>query len=330
MTTSTSIPRIVALFPGQGSQRVGMGKELIDASPIARNLFRRADDALGFSLSTLCVEGPSEELTRTEYAQPAILTVSTICFEMLRDQVAFNVVAAAGHSLGEYSALVATGALDFEDAVRIVHRRGTYMQSAVPAGIGKMAAILGKELSTIEEARARVTTGVVEVANDNSPGQIVVSGNAAAVDELLKLMAPVKSVELPVSAPFHCSLMQPAAELLRADIQNLSLRDPASPIIANVTAEPTQSAAQIKELLYRQVCGTVRWVESMQRARALIADGMGPGATWIECGFGTTLAGLMKRIDPTIKPMGTQTLADITAVTSYLSGERVSATAPAA
>lgn len=312
-TTLSAEPLIVALFPGQGSQRVGMGKELAEESPLARELFDRADKALGLPLSRLCFEGPAEELTKTEIAQPAILTVSTICFQLLKERVPFKLACAAGHSLGEYSALVATEALSFEDAVRLVHHRGQYMQSAVPAGVGKMAAVMGKEVAVIEAARAQVSAGVVDIANNNSVGQIVISGDAAAVDELLKILAPVKAIELPVSAPFHCALMQPAAERLREELATVSFSDPTSPIIANVIASHTQSANEIRELLYQQVCGTVRWVESMQYAASFA-----PSALWVECGYGTTLAGLMKRIDSTIKISSTQTLDDIAAVASLL------------
>lgn len=316
MTTShaaSTTPLVVALFPGQGSQRVGMGKELAERSPLARELFDRADAALGFSLSTLCFEGPGEELTKTEIAQPAILTVSTICYQLLQEQSPFTLACTAGHSLGEYSALVATNALSFEDAVRLVHHRGQYMQTAVPAGVGKMAAVMGKDIGALEAARAQVTTGVVDIANNNSLGQIVISGDAAAVDELLKLISPVKSIELPVSAPFHCALMQPAADRLRAEIATTTFRHPIAPIIANVTAKPTQSATEIQDLLYHQVCGTVRWVESMQYAATFA-----PTAQWIEFGYGTTLAGLMKRIEPTIKIAGTQSLEDISGLGAVL------------
>lgn len=308
-------PLVVALFPGQGSQRVGMGKELVERSPLARDLFDRADAALGFSLSGLCFEGPADELTKTEIAQPAILTVSTICYQLLQEKSPFTLACAAGHSLGEYSALVATNALSFEDAVRLVHHRGQYMQTAVPAGVGKMAAVMGKDITALEAARAQVTTGVVDIANNNSLGQIVISGNAAAVDELLQLLAPVKSIELPVSAPFHCALMQPAADRLRAEIATTTFRDPVAPIIANVTAAPTRSAMEIQELLYHQVCGTVRWVESMQYAATFA-----PHAQWIEFGFGTTLAGLMKRIDSAVKIASTQSLDDISGLAATLSG----------
>lgn len=314
-TALANAPLVVALFPGQGSQRVGMGKELAERSPLARELFDRADAALGFSLSRLCFEGPAEELTKTEIAQPAILTVSTICYQLLLEQTPFTLACAAGHSLGEYSALVATNALSFEDAVRLVHHRGQYMQTAVPAGVGKMAAVMGKDIAALEAARAQVTTGVVDIANNNSLGQIVISGDTAAVDELLQLLAPVKSIELPVSAPFHCALMQPAADRLRAEIATTSFCNPTAPIIANVTAAPTQSASEIKELLYHQVCGTVRWVESMQYAATFA-----PSAQWIEFGYGTTLAGLMKRIDPAIKIAGTQSLDEIGGVTTMLGG----------
>lgn len=315
LAASASTPLVVALFPGQGSQRVGMGKELAERSPLARELFDRADAALGFSLSHLCFEGPAEELTRTEIAQPAILTVSTICYQLLQGQAPFTLACAAGHSLGEYSALVATNALSFEDAVRLVHHRGQYMQTAVPAGVGKMAAVMGKDIAALEAARANVTSGVVDIANNNSLGQIVISGDVAAVDELLKLLAPVKSIELPVSAPFHCALMKPAADQLQAEIATVPFRDPVAPIIANVTATATHSATEIQDLLYHQVCGTVRWVESMQYGATFA-----PTAQWIEFGYGTTLGGLMKRIDPSIKVASTQSPDEIAAVAATLSG----------
>jgi [acyl-carrier-protein] S-malonyltransferase len=212
----TSNNRILALFPGQGSQKVGMGREFFDQLPFARELFEMAGDALGFSLSEICFEGPLERLTATEIVQPAILTVSTICFQAAKQLLgdALQPAAAAGHSLGEYSALVAAGALDFCDAVRLVHKRGRYMQAAVPAGEGKMMAVLGKDPAELEETIAKIA-GTVQIANINAPGQIVVSGAAAAVDALKSQLPGTKMIELTVSAPFHCALMEPAQRSLR-------------------------------------------------------------------------------------------------------------------
>ena len=211
--------RILALFPGQGSQKVGMGKALYDGAPLARDIFHQADQALGFSLSKICFEGPAEELTRTAVAQPAILTVSTICFELAKQKVGsqLNIVAAAGHSLGEYSALVAAGALTFNDAVRLVNQRGTYMQEAVPAGVGAMVAVMGATEPELEEHCHAISAELgqtVELANVNTKEQIVVAGSKSGIEALTARLSAFRTVPLAVSAPFHCSLMRPAAERL--------------------------------------------------------------------------------------------------------------------
>jgi len=287
--------KIIGLFPGQGSQKVGMGKQLWDSSEIAKRYFAIADEVLGFSLSKICFEGPAENLTATAVAQPAILTVSTICYEIFRaSSPSLTLAAAAGHSLGEYSALVAAGALKFEDAVLLVHKRGTYMQEAVPVGTGKMAAVLGKEVADIEATLKGVTSGVVQVANVNAPGQVVIAGAAAAVDEAAKALGG-KVIELPVSAPFHCSLMKLAEERLALDLAKVPLQTAKFPVYSNFSTEPLTSPEAIREALRLQVCGRVRWVESMTRAIAECAPEMA-----IEFGAGNVLAGLLKRISPAV------------------------------
>lgn len=280
--------KIIALFPGQGSQKIGMGKDLFDQYDLAKNLFAKADQALGFSLSEICFNGPEDSLKNTAIAQPAILTVSVICYELSKQH--FNPCAAAGHSLGEYSALVAAGALKFEDAVLLVHKRGKYMQEAVPVGAGKMVAVLGKEISEIEAAIKQVNSGVVEIANINAPGQVVVAGAKNAVEDFAKILGG-KIIELAVSAPFHCALMQPAAEKLATDLDQMQISDCKFPVYSNVTANPVIKAAEIRQALKDQVCSKVRWVESMQN---LVAQAQPESA--VEFGAGNVLTGLLKRI----------------------------------
>ncbi len=289
---------IFALFPGQGSQKVGMGKELHERYETAKRLFRVADEALGFSLSSICFEGPADKLTLTEITQPAILTVSTICFEIAKAESgsAFPAVAAAaGHSLGEYSALVAAGALTFEDAVVLVNKRGRYMQEAVPVGTGKMVAVLGKEVSEIEAALVNEGDKVAEVANINAPGQIVVAGSVSGVNAFIEKLGTAKVIELPVSAPFHCSLMKPAEERLREDLRSVSIKTPAFPVYQNFSATAVTDAETIRENLARQVCGRVRWVECVENAVRETT----PAAVW-EFGAGNVLTGLVKRINSAV------------------------------
>jgi [acyl-carrier-protein] S-malonyltransferase len=307
--------QIIALFPGQGSQSVGMGRELHAKSDLARHYFSVADEQLGISLSSLCFDGPIEKLTATAIAQPAILTVSVICFELFR-QARLNspapshqVIGAAGHSLGEYSALVAAGSLRFEDAVLLVHKRGTYMQEAVAAGEGAMAAVLGREVGEIEAALAQVSQGVVEIANINSPGQIVIAGSRAAVEQAVGILGG-KVVMLPVSAPFHCALMKPAEENLAKDLSALSISAPAFPVYSNFSAEPMTEPQQIRDALRLQVCGRVRWVESMERAIKELA----PEACY-EFGQGEVLTGLMKRINKTLPRVNIGSLEQVGAYT---------------
>jgi [acyl-carrier-protein] S-malonyltransferase len=287
---------IFALFPGQGSQKVGMGKDLVETYPLAQELFAKADDALGFSLSSICFEGPLEKLTLTEIAQPAILTVSTICFRLFQQsqKAASNtIVAAAGHSLGEYSALVAAEALSFEDAVRLVNKRGKYMQEAVPVGTGRMVAVLGKEVAEIEAALPSSGGEIAQIANINAPGQIVVAGSVQGVQEFITNLGAAKVIELTVSAPFHCDLMKQAEEKLRADLATVEIKTPIFPVYQNYTSEASSNPETIRENLALQVCGRVRWVECVQHAIAHHK----PESVW-EYGAGNVLTGLVKRIEP--------------------------------
>ena len=297
--TNSSSP-IAFLFPGQGSQAVGMGKELADSYPVARRTFEEADDALGYKLSQLCFEGPEEKLKLTEITQPAILTASIAAWHVLREK-GLSADFLAGHSLGEYSAHVAAGTFTFADAVRTVRNRGKYMQEAVPVGVGAMAAILGMPLDQVLEisnqaANSAARGEVCQAANINSPEQIVISGNAAAVDRAIGLAVErgaKKAVRLPVSAPFHCSLMQPAQDRLALDLNALTFQNPSSscPLVCNVDAAIVNSAEASRETLIHQVTGSVRWEPSVRR---LIENGVG---LFIEVGPGKVLWGLMRQID---------------------------------
>ena len=292
MTLSTS--RLAFLFPGQGSQAVGMGKELAEKYPAARQTFDEADEALGYKLSQLCFEGPEDHLRLTEITQPAILAASVAAYRVLREQgLQPNFV--AGHSLGEYSAHVAAGTFSFADAVRAVRDRGKYMQEAVPVGVGAMAAILGMDLDKVAALCSDAAQGeVCEPANINSPGQIVISGHASAVERALKLAGEggaKKAVLLPVSAPFHCSLMKPAQDRLAGDLQALQFHDPSCPVVCNVDAKPVVGAADSRDALIRQVTGSVKWEQSVL---LLIAKGV---QAFVEVGPGKVLWGLMRQID---------------------------------
>ncbi len=273
------------LFPGQGSQQVGMGKDIYDSSPLARDLFAVADETLGFELSRICFEGPEEALKYTPNTQPAILTVSYIIFKLLARVPDI----AAGHSLGEYSALVAAGALRFQDALRLVHKRGRYMQEAVPVGRGAMAAIIGLSRTEVEATLVRVTSGLVEIANWNSEDQIVIAGEREAVEEALQLFPKARSVLLPVSAPFHTSLMKRAEEKLACDLDVVEFQDLNFPIINNVDARLIRKGHEARDGLKRQVSRPVRWYEIMVQ---LGKEGV---TTGVELGPGKVLTGLMKR-----------------------------------
>jgi [acyl-carrier-protein] S-malonyltransferase len=291
---------IAFLFPGQGSQKVGMGRALAAAYPEARAVYQEADAALGLPLSRLCFEGPEEELTLTAHAQPAILATSVAALRALERTSDRRPGVVAGHSLGEYSALVAAGALRLADAVRLVHLRGKLMQEAVPAGAGAMAAILGLSAEEVEAACAAVRAelgGVVSPANLNGGGQVVIAGGKAAVDRamaLCKERGAKRALPLAVSAPFHCALMQPAADRLAAALAEVEISRPAVPVVTNVEARPTQDPAAVRRLLALQVTAPVRWEESFQQLVAM-------GATEaLEVGAGNVLAGLGKRIDPAL------------------------------
>jgi [acyl-carrier-protein] S-malonyltransferase len=287
------------LFPGQGSQRVGMGKELAIRFATARAVFAEADAALGEKLSTTCWDGPEDQLTLTANTQPAILTNSIAVLRTLEAEKGLTFDIVAGHSLGEWSALVAAGALDFADAVRLTRLRGKFMQEAVPSGQGAMAAIMGLAQSDLDAICAEAANGeVVSPANLNGAGQIVIAGAAGAVDRavgLAKQKGAKRAVMLQVSAPFHCALMQPAADRLAAELEKISVREPRVPVVANVDAQLNTQAARIKALLVKQVTAPVRWEESVTKVAEL-------GATrGLELGSGAVLAGLVKRIAPTIK-----------------------------
>ena len=284
---------VAFVFPGQGSQQVGMGKSLAEAFHTSRAAFAEADDALGFSISKLCFEGPESELQLTANTQPAILATSIAALGPL---VARGVKPdwVAGHSLGEWSALVAAGSLSFADAVRTVRRRGQYMQEAVPVGTGAMAAILGLDLALIDAACREAAQGeVVAPANVNSPGQVVIAGHKGAVErasERCKAKGAKRAVPLPVSAPFHCALMQPAQDRLGPALAALRFSDPKPPLVNNVDADVVRDGAACRAGLVRQVSGTVRWQESVER---LAREGV---TTFVEVGPGSVLSGLVRKI----------------------------------
>lgn len=313
------------VFPGQGSQAVGMGAELAEAFGAARLVFEEVDDALGQRLSRLMFEGPEDELTLTENAQPALMAVSLALVRVLRDEagvaVADKADLVAGHSLGEYSALAAVETLDLADAARLLKRRGRAMQEAVPVGEGAMAALLGLDLEAVAAIAAEAAAGaegepeVCSPANDNAPGQVVVSGHAAAVEramELAREKGAKRCVPLPVSAPFHCALMAPAAEVMAEALAETVLRPPQVPLVANVTAAPVDSPETIRRLLVEQVTGMVRWRESVLAMKQAGVE------TIVELGAGKVLGGLARRIDRDLTGMSVGTPADIDALVASL------------
>ena len=297
--------KIAFLFPGQGSQAVGMGRELAERYPVAAQTFAEADAALGFPLSRLCFDGPEEELRLTENTQPAILTVSVAAARVLGEH-GVEPALAAGHSLGEWSAHVTAGTLSFADAVRAVRARGRAMQMAVPAGEGAMAAVLALPAALVAEAcaeAARETGLTVTAANFNSPGQTVISGAAAAVEKasgLCKAKGARRAVMLPVSAPFHCALMAPAQEEVARVLAGIELHGPRIPVAANVTGALVTTAEAARDALTRQVTGAVRWVDCMQALKSAGAE------LFIEVGPGKVLCGLLKQIDPELKSMNVE------------------------
>lgn len=289
--------KVAFVFPGQGAQKVGMGRSAFDASADARAVFEAADAALGEKLSTLCFEGPDDQLELTANTQPAVLTTSVALLRALGETPDVT----AGHSLGEYSANVCAGTVSFEDAVRVVRVRGTYMQEAVPVGEGAMAAVMGLDRETVDRVCAEVE-GTVEPVNYNSPGQIVVAGAAEAVERAAAALkeAGGKSIPLPVSAPFHSSLMRPAEQRLRPHLERIPFAAPRCPIYVNVDAAPVRSAAEARDALARQVSRPVRWEESVRR---MIDDGV---TLFVEVGPGRVLTGLIGRISKDVQKINVQ------------------------
>lgn len=309
------VSSIAFLFPGQGSQAIGMGKELAATYPVARQVFDEADEALGYKLSQLCFEGPDDQLRLTEITQPAILTVSVAAYRVLESEGILPGFV-AGHSLGEYSAHVAAGTIEFVDAVRTVRNRGKYMQEAVPVGEGAMAAILALPLEEIESACQEASQGLVcQAANVNSPDQIVISGAKPAVEraaELCKQKGAKRAIMLPVSAPFHCAMMQPAQDRLSEDLHALCFHAPRIPVMCNVDAKPVDTAEACRDALVRQVTGTVQWERLI---RALVGAGV---ELLVETGPGKVLTALMRQIDRSRTAMNVEDEASLQKLKNHL------------
>jgi len=311
--------KIAFLFPGQGSQAVGMGKDLVDTYPTAKAIFQEANDALGFDLSKLCFEGPEDDLKLTTNTQPAILTTSIAALRVFQEQIGLDVSFVAGHSLGEYSALVCAGALSFADAVQTVRKRGQFMQEAVPVGVGTMAAIMNLEQTKIEELCKQVSKpeNIAMLANLNSPDQYVISGHVDAINqvvELAKAAGAKRAMLLPVSAPFHSSLMKPAAERLAEVLRGITFNDLYIPLINNAETDILNSGAMARESLIRQMYKSVQWETSM---RKLIEQGV---STFIEIGPGKVLTGLLKRIEKTATGLNVSDVKSIESVVQTLKG----------
>lgn len=308
--------KLAFVFPGQGAQAVGMGKDLFEQYDVAKRLFAEADEALGYSIKDMCFEGPADDLKLTANTQPAILTVSVIVNEILKEHGVQPDVA-GGHSLGEYSALVAAGVLSFKDAVALVHKRGRYMQEAVPVGEGGMAAIIGLDDEAIAAACEKATkeAGEVQPVNFNCPGQTVIAGTTHGVEkavEELKAAGAKKAVVLPVSAPFHSTLMKPAAEKLAAELDKVAIHDAAFPVVSNFTGELETKAEEIKANLVAQADHPVRWIACVKTMQAFGAD------TFVEAGPGKTLCGFNRRIDRSIKSLNVENLESLQKTLDYL------------
>lgn len=303
------------LFPGQGSQSVGMGKDLADHFPVARAVFEEADQALGFSISKLCFDGPEEELRKTFNTQPAILTVSVAALRVIQEAGLVCDIT-AGHSLGEYSALVAAGVLEFADAVRLVNKRGQFMQEAVPLGEGAMAAVLGMDREKVVEICAEVEkeAGAVQAVNFNCPGQIVIAGKTAAVEKAaaaLKAAGAKRAIMLPVSAPFHSTLLQPAAEKLAVELDKVAFHEPKLPVVANVTGKISSTSREIKQLLVTQAANPVLWEDCVA---TIAASGV---VSSVEIGPGKVLTGFTKKIAPNIATLNVEDVESLQKTLDY-------------
>ncbi len=313
---TSHLSSIVFLFPGQGSQSVGMGRELAALYPVARETFDEADDAIGYKLSQVCFEGPEDKLKMTEITQPAILTVSVAAWRVVQSK-GITPSWVAGHSLGEYSAHVAAGTIAFADAVRTVRNRGKYMQEAVPVGVGAMAAVLALADNKLKQVCEEAAQGeVCGPANLNSPDQVVISGNKAAVEraaELAKKRGAKRAIMLPVSAPFHCRLMQPAQDRLAADLAALTFHNPDVPVMCNVDAALVTTADQARDSLTRQVTGAVQWEKSVRALAALAAT------QFIEIGPGKVLCGLLKQIERALNCQNVEDEASLQKTLNHLS-----------
>lgn len=303
---------VAFVFPGQGAQHAGMGRELAENFSVARHVFEEANDTLGFDLKKLCFEGPDEDLKLTANTQPAILTTSIAALRVLQQETDLVADFVAGHSLGEYSALVASGSLNFRDAVHIVRQRGTFMQQAVPVGVGAMAAVLGIDAELLQELCIQAAQGeIVSPANYNSPGQIVIAGHTSAVERVIALAKENgvrKAMILPVSAPFHCALMTPAGEQLKTVFDTISVSNIETPVVTNVEAVANTDCDRVKDLLISQVSAPVRWDESV---RYMLDNGVD---RFVEVGPGKVLSGLIKRIERKIPVSNIENIASLQAL----------------